>query len=482
MDARHTAPTIPLVIDLDGTLTPTDTLWEGFFHLFRRSPLRALATALRLFRGKWAFKERLAVLTPEYYETSLPPLRDEVVSFATEEKNKGRRVVLATASHEDIARRIAGKIGIFDEVIGSRGRINLKGTTKARRLAELYGHKGFDYIGNCKDDWPVWRESNKAYVAGNFRGNVRQEREVKLIPISGKEDGSSFYHLLKAARPQQWLKNLLVFAPMIASHQYLNVHKWVAASEAFICFGLCASASYLLNDLLDAENDRRHPIKKKRAIAGGRVAMPVALTTSVGLFAGGIALAVHTGIVAEIFCYCLTTLAYSVYLKKIPIVDISVLAFLYCLRTVAGGAATNDEVSLWMIAFGGFVFLSLAAIKRQTEITNLGGGELKAVAGRGYNTADARLLYSIGICSACISPLILALYLQSGHGDRFYSDPHILASGCVFVFLWIISLWRDAEQGMIKDEDPLNYALTNAKSLTFLSLFAIVFLLATKGT
>jgi len=429
------------------------------------------------------FKDELSQAVQDSWDGECIPLREEVVKLIRDARKEGRRTILATASHQSLARKMVTRTHLFDEVLGSDRRVNLKGERKASALVEKFGVGGFDCVGNCADNIPCCGKARVSYVGGRYR--PRNSTPIKPVTQSATVEYSPFSVWMKALRIKQWLKNLLVYAPMIASHQYYNLDKWIDGTAAFFCFGLCASATYLLNDIIDLEGDRKHSHKMHRVIAQGILPIPQAALASVVLFISGVALSISVGILPEIFFYCVVTVAYSAYLKKIPIVDISVLAFLYCLRTVTGGAATHDDVSLWMIAFGGFVFLSLAAIKRQAEIVNLSSKEKHGrqdLAGRGYNTTDSHLLRAIGISAGCISPLILALYLQAGQADRFYNHPHFLIVGCVFLFLWIISLWRDAEQGMIKDEDPLNYAFTNTKSLVFLLLFTVVFLLATSST
>ncbi len=278
---------------------------------------------------------------------------------------------------------------------------------------------------------------------------------------------------------------------MLAAHNFTDLEKWAAALTALVCFWLCSAGAYFFNDILDRNHDRSHSSKKNRSVAAGAVSIPAALGVSIVLPVVGLATAWLAGIFPGIMTYYASTLLYSIYLKRLVVIDIVVLACLYCLRVFVGGESTNDPVSVWMAAFGGFLFISLAASKRYAELDNLRdplktsegawaeNSHHPAAPGRGYTLRDMALVLNIGVSAACITPLILVLYLLDEKSGILYARPDLLMAASVLIFTWLATLWRDATTGLLCGEDPIRYSLSNPRSLFLLVLFGLAVTLAT---
>jgi len=478
-------PSIPLVVDLDGTLTPTDTLWETFWHLLQKNPLGALRCLPQLLNSRSLFKESVAEAAsqgthPWCAETL--PWNPQVLEYIKKAKHGGRPVILATAAHQKIATLVSQKFPeLFDYILASEGRKNLKGEEKVEAIKTLLKGGAYEYIGNEPADLPIWANAKAGSIVESPLYPNLKTQLTKTTPLSEcfPPTACPLKSLLRGLRLKQWSKNLLVFAPMIAAHTYGDPSRWGLSVTAFLAFCLCASGAYLLNDLLDLPHDRKHTVKKKRPLAAGLVPIPLALTLAGALPLLGATLAWQINVLPLVTLYYVATVAYSTLLKKIALVDVTVLAGLYCLRIFTGGTATNDAVSLWMATFGGFLFLSLACLKRFSELLNVKATQKKIAHGRDYHIEDIPLLHTIGVSAGCIAPLVLTLYLQHNTKDQYYPHPEILWACACLIFLWIMNLWRDASHGSIEEEDPLSYSLSNKKSLWTLCLLGLSLFAAT---
>lgn len=282
---------------------------------------------------------------------------------------------------------------------------------------------------------------------------------------------AAWWHELRA---HQWLKNLLLFVPAFAAHQFSDSHAWQALVQAFCSFSLCASAVYLINNLCDLKSDKRHPRKCNRLFASGKaplwqgtVLAALLLCISLGLAAG-----VNGEFMSWLVLYFLLSSAYSWRLKRLILIDCLLLAFLYTLRVIAGAAAANIILSFWLLAFSIFLFLSLAFVKRYTELA----AQLPDNNGRGYVLADAPLIQLIGIVSGYIAALILALYINSDDVTLLYRTPEIIWVNVLVMLFWISWMWIQTHRGHMHD-DPLIFALTDKASLLaglmFVSLLTI---------
>ncbi|OQW88115.1 MAG: hypothetical protein BWK72_10255 [Rhodoferax ferrireducens] len=470
----------PLVVDLDGTLIHSDMLHESSLRLLGESPLSVLKIPFWLASGKAVLKRQLSDRLT--FDPAALPYNEELVAWLRQQRSEGRRLVLCTASDQSVAVSIAAHLDLFDEVLASDGVVNLAGRRKAEALVARYGEKGFDYAGNSVADLPVWEHARHAIVV-NASASLQQEAEACAeVEQVFESPAMGLGVWRKSLRVHQWLKNLLLFVPLFAAHRVGEFDMLLTLGLAFIAFSLCASSVYIANDLLDLESDRKHPRKCKRPFASGSlpiwqgvVVAPILLLASLGL-----ASLVGEAFLSWLVGYFLLTCLYSFKLKQLVLVDCLMLAVLYTLRIVAGAAAVEMSLSFWLLAFSGFLFLSLALVKRFAELqVQLLHGKHQA-AGRGYFTDDAPLVQMLGIVAGYTAVLVLALYLNSADVVRLYLAPEWIW-GCVPVLLfWVSWVWLQAHRGQMHD-DPLVFAVKDKASLIAGAIFALFMALGSVG-
>jgi 4-hydroxybenzoate polyprenyltransferase/phosphoserine phosphatase len=439
-----------LCVDLDGTLVSTDLLWESLVSTIRRRPLALLSVPLWLVRGRAHLKQRLAETSAIDFATL--PYRADVLAFVDGERRRGRQVVLATAAHESLAHGVAEHLGIFSEVIASDGVTNLKGSAKAASLTDRFGRGNFDYIGDSSADVPIWKSAGVALSAAR-NGKAHGVANVQHVGDQ-RAPGSDLEVLIKALRPHQWLKNLLILVPAMAAHRF-DMSTIGALMIALASLSLCASGGYILNDLLDVAADRQHPRKRHRPLASGRLSLSSGIwlilacwTLSFGLAAA----LLPPGFSLVLGVYLLTTAAYSLRLKREPVLDVMVLAGLYVTRVIAGGSATNIVVSTWLLAFTLFISISLAFLKRFVEVS--ARDQAGEVPGRGYMTTDAAWLHAAGLSSAYLAVVILAIYVNNAGLGPLYRHPNRLLVICPVMLYWSTSIWLKAHRRTLHD-DPV---------------------------
>ncbi len=464
-----------LVVDLDGTLLRSDMLFESFWSAFTRdwrSPFQALGALATLFGRRAALKRHLARASA--IDPARLPYDPQVVTFIEAWHRSGGRTALVTASDQILADAIARQLGLFDEVYGSDGRRNLKGEHKARFLEERFGVGGFVYMGDSAADLPVWRRAAKAITVNAPAKLRRRVEEICQTTEHLGTDTRSAKPYIRALRPHQWLKNVLVFLPMLAAHQ-LDGKTLLLSFLAFVSFSLVASSVYVLNDLLDLEADRAHPRKKNRPFAAGHIPLAHGTWMAAGLlFLGGlVALPVGTPFLLVMTGYFLLTMAYSLHLKRRVVIDICTLAGLYTIRILAGGIATGLLPSVWLFAFSVFFFLSLAAVKRQAElIDSTKRGKLKA-SGRGYHIDDLPIISTVALAAGYVSVLVAALYINSPGVVRLYTHPEVLWGVCTILLYWITRTVMIAHRGQMHD-DPIIYAARDRISQVCLALTLVL--------
>jgi len=471
---------LPLIIDLDGTLIKTDSLHESLLELIKTSPSCLLLLPYWLWRGKAYFKEQVSSrsqINPELF-----PHNKEFLAWLREERSRGRYLVLCTAANKKIAESISEKLNIFDEVISSDENINMAGNVKAEYLNKRFGSKKYDYAGNSKVDLKVWRYSNTGIVIAKRQNLIKSARMVTDISRVFIVRKNSFYEYIRLLRVHQWLKNLLIFVPIIAAHDLSSFGKWIALITAFISFSFCASFVYILNDLFDIENDRSHPKKKERPFANGNISIPMGILTALCMLSVSIITAQNLSNEFKVclLIYFLVTCFYTIIIKKIVIIDCLVLAFLYTLRIISGVVIVGEPLSFWLLAFSLFLFLSLAFVKRYAELVLTMNKADRMVIGRGYATSDAPLVQIMGIAAGYISVLILALYLNSEAVLKLYRAPQVIWFGVCIILFWISWVWMQAHRGKM-NEDPLIFAIKDRVSLISGALFIIILILGTLG-
>jgi 4-hydroxybenzoate polyprenyltransferase len=452
-DAALPAPV--LAVDLDGTLIRTDMLYETFWAAASAQPLSVLAAAGALRHGRAALKRRLAGLAPP--DPAALPYDEAVLDHLRSWRAQGGRTALVSASDQGVVDAVAAHLGLFDEAHGSDGARNLKGAAKADFLRARFP-EGFGYAGDHAADRAVWAHAAHA-VTVNASAALRAAAEAAAP--SAEHLGAPAPQaraLLKAMRPHQWLKNVLIFVPMLAAHAFGGA-TFLSALLAFAAFSLTASSVYLLNDLLDLAADRAHPRKRLRPFASGSLPLRTGTLATPLLLGAGLGLAALLGpaLLAVMGAYYAVTLAYSLDLKRRLIVDICTLAGLYTLRIVAGGVATGIPLSVWLLAFSIFFFFALAALKRQAElVSGAAEGELKAY-GRGYHVDDLPLVATMAVGAGYVSVLVSALYLNSESVQTLYATPWPLWGICLVLLYWISRLVMITHRGWMHD-DPVVFA------------------------
>jgi 4-hydroxybenzoate polyprenyltransferase len=445
---------LPLCVDLDGTLAHSDTLAEGVVTL--GGDIR-LVSALLAFAagGRAALKRRVAELASVEAETL--PYNEDLIAYLKEQKAAGRRLVLATAATKRTAEAVAAHLGLFDEIIASDEKRNLRGRAKAEALCARFGEGGFAYAGNDGTDLHVWRVAAAAVLVGASAQLSR--RVASLVPIEAimpSAPWAAATSLLRAMRPYQWVKNLLVFVPILTAHALTEGHSCVRAGIMFAALCSTASAIYLINDATDLTADRRHPRKRNRPFASGALPLSRGLIASALLFGCGLGLGAECGGLWVIVAYAALSLTYSLKLKEMPLADVFTLAALYTIRVFAGGVVTGHELSLWLLGFSGFLFLGLAILKRVAELE----AQPKTVglmSRRGYSRQDLQILLILGCAASFASTLVMALFVQREATAAQYASPILLWATVPIMLFWQCRLWLSTARGYMHD-DPIVYS------------------------
>lgn len=463
-------------VDLDGTLVATDTLWESLITILFRKPSALIPVLFSISGGKAHFKAVVARYAS--LRVDRLPYRDSLLRYLEEQKRSGRRLVLATAAHHSIAHAVAAYLGLFDQVLATSGDRNLSGKAKGALLAETLQGASFSYAGNAAEDLAVWEHAATAIPT------AARLRIVNRIPIpveaSFPEERRPLLSMFRAMRVHQWIKNLLVFVPLVTSHDLGNMDRIEVGLLAFLAFCFTASAQYLINDLIDLDSDRAHPAKRRRALASGDLPIPAGLFLAAALLvaAGAVVYSSRSILLGSVFAaYLAASLLYSAWLKTKPILDVFTLAGLYTFRIVAGGLVTEHPASLWLLTFSFLFFLSLGFLKRFVELAGAGDSPGEAVGRRGYFGGESLLLMSMGLSTGLASNVVLALYVNSETANQLYVQPQALW-GLVPIGLFVqCQLWLAGSRGEIV-EDPVRYVLSDRLMWACLAAGAITYVTA----
>ncbi len=472
----RSSSSLPLVVDLDGTLVRTDLLLESLFALLRQNPLYLFVLPFWLLKGRAYLKQQLSRRFT--FDASLLPYNLKLLDRLNAEHTQGRQLILATGSDERIAQRVADYLHLFNTVLASDGIVNLSGRRKRDRLVNQFGERGFDYAGNGRRDLTVWSSARKAIVVSSSRPFFRRVARVAEIEsrFAGQEGWLRPY--LHALRLHQWLKNLLVFVPLVMAHRFQEIDLLAKASLAFFAFGFCASSVYLLNDLVDLSADRHHPRKRQRPFASGKLSLLWALL-SIPLLIGLsflFCLFLPRAFLGMLAIYFSLNLLYSFCLKRIALLDVSVLAGLYTLRVMAGSASVMIWPSSWLLAFSTFLFLSLALVKRYAELVVM-EAESGVIQVRGYQIVDKALVASLGSGSGYVAVLVLAIYISSGVAEIHYTRHQVVWLLCPLLLYWISYIWLIAHRGGMHD-DPLVFTVRDRVSRIVILIGALLLALA----
>ena len=467
----------PLCVDLDGTLVKSDTLVDSLLVLARNRPSLLLGLPGALAHGKAAFK----AFVTSHIELDVVhlPYNRKLLNFLQQERARGRELYLTTGADVRLAERVANHLGIFSGVLGSDGATNLTGHKKLSLLQNHFGSDKFAYIGNSIADLPLLAGASEKILANPssaLRSGIRKHGITPSLVF--EERANPLRSLLKALRPHQWAKNLLILLPPLLAHDR-SLSVLLKALVAFFCFCCTASATYMVNDLLDIDADRRSARKRLRPFASGDLAPATGLIASAALLILGLAVAraLPLQFMFWLLFYIASTLAYSLYLKRIALLDVLVLSGLYTLRLLAGGAATRTPISHWLAGFAIFLFLSLAIVKRFAELENirLSGKQLKN--GRGYLMTDVEQMRSFGTASAFAAVVVFANYISGNDVIRLYHHSHYLWLIVPCMILWLCRVWLLASRAEL-NEDPVAFALTDLPSLVIGAIIAVIILIA----
>jgi 4-hydroxybenzoate polyprenyltransferase len=481
-------PGVALCVDLDGTLVKSDTLHDSLLAMARQNPQELLKVPGWIAEGKASFKQH--VTSAVELDVEHLPYNRPLLEWLRIQHGEGRAIYLATAADRALADRVAAHLGLFAGVLASDGAVNLAGGNKLAAFQQRFGQGGFCYIGNARPDIKLLTQCEAPMVANPHGSLTRGLRSAGTVPAATFDDRTSaFASWLRAIRLHQWAKNVLLFVPMLLAHR-IDLATAAGAAVAFVSFGLCASATYIVNDLLDIEADRRHPRKRRRPFAAGdlsafagaanvailfllAVALALAVPRIVALIPGPYALPQPYKFLEWLLMYTATTLAYSFYFKRKVLLDVFVLSGLYTVRILAGSAATGVPVSTWLAGFSVFFFLSLAFVKRFSELEGLRERGSSVSNGRGYFISDLEQLRALGTGAAYASVVVLTLYINNPDTVMLYHHTSRLWLAVIVLLLWLSRIWMLTARGEMHD-DPVVFAITDKRSLLLGLLMAIV--------
>ncbi|MYA35346.1 MAG: UbiA family prenyltransferase [Gammaproteobacteria bacterium] len=447
-----------LFVDLDGTLIRTDLLFESLLLLIRRNPLYLAVIPFWLLKGRAWLKHQIARRVE--IDPAVLPYNEAFLAWLGDQRARGRAMTLISASDQRYVSAVAEHVGLFDAAIGSDGKTNLKARNKLQRIEEIVQGSEFAYAGDSRADVPVWAGAGQILlvncspsISGRFENSPAEVLRFGSAP-------ALFGPLLRAMRPHQWLKNTLLFVPLILSHQLFRPDLLFASAIGFVSFCLCASSVYLLNDMLDLDNDRAHQTKRKRPFASGELALAAGFAAAPALLIGAflVSLLLPADFRLVLLIYWLLTCLYSFALKRIFLLDVATLAVLYAFRVTAGAEAIEVAATNFLIAFSLCFFLGLAMVKRVTELVNLQAAPAGAVSGRAYRKNHEPLLSVIGSLASLMAVVVFAFYINAPATTRLYGSPLLLWLICPLLIVLLGRIWWLARAGRLH-EDPVLFAV-----------------------
>ncbi|HET7542072.1 MAG TPA: UbiA family prenyltransferase [Polyangiaceae bacterium] len=466
--------TRPLCVAFDGTVITTRVLSERMALLFRRRPWATFALPFWILGGRDQLRARLASMT-QLDATSLP-YRAPLIQALKESRENGRRVILTTASEAQTAEEVAEYLGVFDEVCTGNGK-SKSSAANLREALQLAYPDGFDFIGQSHVDLPILEVAARGFVVGASPSTAQAARRMQQVTVLSRRP-SILLALVKELRPHQWAKNALVLLPCLLASHVAIFPTFARGALAAATFSACASAGYVFNDLLDLEADRIHATKAKRPFASGALPIIFGFPLFIALLAVSFALAaafLPVAFSAMLLVYFVGTVSYSLYLKRLLMLDVLVLAALYTHRIVSGGIATSIPVSAWLLGFSMFFFTSLAFAKRFVELHALGSNE--KVKNRGYFRVDLPMVTAMGTASGYIAALVFMLYVESSAVRVQYREPAVLWLVLPLLLYWLGRIWLLAGRGQMQ-EDPVKFALRDRTSLVCAAIVALISILA----
>ncbi|CUH64145.1 Decaprenyl-phosphate phosphoribosyltransferase [Thalassovita gelatinovora] len=442
---------VPLIVHLEGALLRTDLGYESFWAALGHDvpgTLRHLAAGggVRSLAG-------IAAPAADYL-----PLHEDIVDHARAAVAEGREVHLVASADQALVDAVAARLALPGPHFGTEPDRDLNGAALAAFLSSRFGTGGFDYIGG-PDEGP------------EIPDQARQQQPVDVV-----EDGWTWAALLRELRPHQWIKNILLFVPLLAAHRF-EAMPFAQATLAFAGFSLGASAIYILNDLLDLDGDRHHPEKRNRPIASGALPIPVATRASAALvlISLSLALLVSPAVAALTALYMTGSLSYSLWLKKWRWLDVITLACLFLLRLLTGAVAVQVAVPLPLLASAFAVFFVLACVKRITALSRLHiDGHLPR---RGYRPSDLRWLEWASYVVIPVSAGLFLSYVFGPEAALLYNYQSLLAVVAVPMVVWLFRVVRLSLHGL-EDFDPLRFVLHDRIGMSIILAALILVMLS----
>ncbi|MGR8959658.1 UbiA family prenyltransferase [Rhizobium leguminosarum] len=468
---------LPIIVDLDGTLILSDTLHESAAVALFRKPLVLFHALRQLVKGRHALKAALAKEVDLTHEVL--PLREDLVEWLRSKAEEGHELHLCSAANQSVVDAVAKRVGIFASAVGSSSS-NLKGKAKALYLEDRFPD-GFIYVGDHAADLPVWQAS-KGVVPAGVSQSVSRELKRRNLPVIAEFHTPSlkFREFLKAIRVHHWTKNVLLFVPLILAHEWTNLLLILQTVSAFACLLAVTSATYLLNDIADLNTDRQHWSKRYRALASGKLSIRAGFMLAGGLLVGGFFFAalLSPQFTLALLAYLVITGAYSLGLKRVPLLDTLIIGILFTTRLIMGTVLLESSKPAWLLTFAVFLFFSLAVAKRHTEIVRAATSGSLSLKSRGYEIEDAPLTLSLGIGTALASLVVLMIFvLQEMLPGKAYSSPQFLGGIPIMLSIWLGRIWLLAHRGKMND-DPVSFAIRDRISAGLGVVVAILFLVA----
>lgn len=465
----------PLILDVDGTFLRTDMLFETFWSAMGRAPIDTLRVAAGNLSDRARLKAELAALAD--CRVDLMPVDENLRDMAQQAAEQGHEVILASASDESLVTALAAHHGLSGRVFASDGVNNLKGEAKAAALVEAFGERGFHYAGNDASDVAVWTKADDVIMVGD-QPAARAALEDEGHAVTQLPGGWSWASLIKAMRPHQYVKNVLLLLPIIAAHNF-GLSAFLPVLLAIVSFSAAASCIYLVNDLLDIDADRLHPTKRKRPFASGALPVKTGMFAVLGLAAValGVAALLNAAFLGVVVLYMILSLAYSLKLKRMRWVDIATLAALYTIRVVAGAAAAQVYVTGYMLVFIFPVFVTLGCVKRLTELTLATSDD--RLPGRGYGRPDRSDLLNVAGLGMFGALMVFFLYTFTEQARSLYPTQWLLWVAMLPIGGWLFRMVSLGYKGK-QDYDPIVFAMRDRHGISLI-LFALTLMFYAAG-
>jgi 4-hydroxybenzoate polyprenyltransferase len=469
-----------LYVDLDGTFIKSDMLLESFLVAFKNNPFILFSAFFWLLRGKAFLKQKLSE-SGRVNVVSIP-VNPQTFKFLEQQKSLGRKIVLATASNQSIAKDFVDNYAIFDAYIASTASNNLKGQNKLNAILELSkdNEHQFDYMGNSTEDFILFERATNSYLVSPTAKARRKSKQGHIFTEYFDDTSKTSLKLwIKQLRVYQWLKNSLIFVPLLVANQFTDLNAITNTLLAFLSFGLLASSTYVINDLVDLESDRTHKRKCNRPLASCQIQILPAILVATVLFTISLLLAwsLSTGFLITLIVYLILTLSYSFKIKRYFGMDVIALASLYTIRIFAGAAVIGVTVSFWLLSFSMFIFLSLALVKRCAELVALKQHNQVQISGRDYNTNDLLVFTSFGTTSSLIAVLMYCFYMNSNVLSNQYQEPQLLWLSLPALGYWLMRMWVKTLRGEMHD-DPIVFSLKDRGSMLSIMVMAFFTMVA----